>query len=70
VAGYDPETGVLVPLFNPRVDPWKEHFTWDGPVLLGLTPSGRATIDVLRINDRIRVEHRRRLIVAGRWKLP
>src|SRR5579862_9695311 len=47
VAGYDPETGELI---NPRLDAWAEHFYWEGPVLLGKTPKGRATIDVLRIN--------------------
>jgi HNH endonuclease len=61
VAGFDPELGGLVPLFNPRRDIWTDHFEWDGPVLLGLTPVGRATIDVLRINDPDRVGHRRLL---------
>ncbi len=31
---------------------WTDHFTWQGPVLLGKTPVGTATIDVLKINDR------------------
>src|SRR5438552_18529642 len=43
VAGYDPESGALVPLFNPRVDDWHEHFRWQGPMLVGLTAVGRAT---------------------------
>ena len=25
-AGLDPETGTVVPLFNPRTDIWSEHF--------------------------------------------
>ena len=62
VAGYDPETGELVPLFNPRRDTWTDHFAWDGPVLRGKTARGRATIDVLQINHPDRVEHRRLLI--------
>jgi hypothetical protein len=64
-AGYDPESGQLVALFNPRQDSWSEHFTWEGPRLIGTTPSARATIDVLAINDLERVEHRRLLIEAG-----
>ena len=64
-AGYDPETGDLVPLFNPRCDTWEDHFAWDGPVLRGKTPVARATIDVLQINDPDRVEHRRLLIWLG-----
>src|SRR5262245_11178787 len=64
VAGYDPLTGHLTPLFNPRVDGWSEHFRWDGAVLVGLTPAARATIDVLRINDFECVEQRAALIGA------
>src|SRR5688500_456134 len=63
-AGFDPETGDLVPLFNPRNDTWSEHFAWKGAVLQGLTAIGRATIDVLRINDRQRVSHRRLLVAT------
>jgi hypothetical protein len=65
VAGYDPETGDLVPLFNPRSDVWHDHFWWNGPVLSGNTPVGRATIDVLNINDPTRVDQRDLLIRAG-----
>ncbi len=64
-AGYDPQTGELVPLFNPRVQAWSQHFRWVGPVLRGKTPVARATIDVLRINSPERVEHRRLLMAAG-----
>jgi hypothetical protein len=45
-AGFDPNSGDLLPLFNPRSDDWSEHFHWNGPVLVGLKPVGRATIDV------------------------
>ena len=58
VAGHDPVTDVLVPLFNPRADAWMEHFAWRGGRLVGRTQIGRATIDVLRINDPNRVAHR------------
>ncbi len=64
-AGYDPVTGDLVPLFNPRTDSWDDHFFYVGPVLEGKTPIARATIEVLRINDPARIEHRRQLIAAG-----
>ena len=65
VAGYDPESNSLQPLFNPRKDVWSEHFAWKGSKLVGLTPVGRTTIDVLRINQPERVEHRRLLIAGG-----
>ena len=62
---YDPDTDELVRLFNPRADSWEEHFSWDGPVLLGKTTIGRATVALLRINDPARVEQRRLLMEAG-----
>lgn len=65
VAGFDPLTDELVPLFNPRIDKWSDHFDWNGPVLSGLTPIGRVTIAVLRINDLDRVNHRQLLVAAG-----
>lgn len=51
VAGYDPETGLLCPLFNPRTDAWTDHFEWDGAMLIGRTATGRTTVDLLKIND-------------------
>jgi hypothetical protein len=64
-AGFDPESGELVALFNPRSDTWAQHFAWDGPVLRGKTAEGRATIDVLQINHPDRVETRGLLIELG-----
>jgi hypothetical protein len=62
IAGIDPVTNQHSVLFNPREHNWDEHFAWDGPVLVGRTAIGRATVDVLRINLPDRVEHRRSLI--------
>lgn len=67
--GYDPATDELVPLFNPRADRWDDHFAWDGPQLVGKTTTARATIDVLRINQVDRVEHRRVLLATGQLTL-
>ena len=65
VAGYDPESDSLQPLFNPRRDDWSDHFEWTGAELVGLTPIGRTTIQVLRINETDRVELREVLIALG-----
>jgi 5-methylcytosine-specific restriction endonuclease McrA len=48
--GIDPITLQEVPLFHPRRDVWEEHFAWsrDLTELIGLTPTGRATIVELR----------------------
>jgi hypothetical protein len=65
VAGVDPATKKVVPLFNPRRHKWHRHFRWDGPVLLGRTPAGRATVVVLEINLPDRVAFRQGLIDEG-----
>jgi hypothetical protein len=62
LSGIDPFTKKLTRLFHPRRHNWHYHFAWRGPVLVGRTAIGRATIVVLRINDQIAVEHRRSLI--------
>jgi hypothetical protein len=67
VASYDDETGELLPLFNPRSDDWSNHFYWQGPLLIGKTATGRATISLLRINAVARIEHRRLLMEAGTY---
>ena len=47
IALIDPESGELVPLFNPRTEKWNEHFRLDGFVIVPLTPIGRATVSLL-----------------------
>src|SRR3954462_13777194 len=42
IAGVDAPVRI-VPLFHPRLDHWEEHFRWDGPQIIGLTPKGCAT---------------------------
>lgn len=65
IAGIDSVTGQITRLFHPRLDQWSEHFNWHGPILAGLTPVGRATIDVLAINVQHRVLLRQALIDEG-----
>jgi hypothetical protein len=67
LSGRDPVTARVVMLFHPRRQKWLRHFAWNGAVLTGLTPGGRATIDVLNINAPHRIELRERLLVAGRF---
>ena len=38
IAGYDPVTGEMTSLFNPRTHIWTEQFRWNGPTLVGTTP--------------------------------
>jgi hypothetical protein len=65
IAGIDPTTGAILPLFNPRQDQWAEHFEYRGAHILGRTPTGRATVIVLCMNDRQRLAHRQRLLRGG-----
>lgn len=70
-AVVDPETGERVPLYNPRHQLWSEHFFWsdDGAQMIGLTPSGRATIGALQLNRAMLVAARRRWVLVG-WHPP
>lgn len=65
VGSFDPLTGVLVPLFNPRIHVWSSHFTWEGAAIRPLTPEGRVTVRILRFNDTDRVAERERLKAVG-----
>jgi len=65
IAGRDPRTRKLTPLFNPRRNKWQRHFRWQGAYLVGRTPIGRVTVTVLNINDPFRVELREGLIEEG-----
>jgi hypothetical protein len=49
---YDPITNALCPIYNPRLDKWSHHFQWneDKLRLIGKTATGRATIELLRLN--------------------
>ena len=60
VAAIDPQTGEATKLFNPRRQKWTEHFHINpaDASLAGLTPEGRATVLVLRMNDAARIEQR------------
>jgi len=67
----DPLTQIEVPLFNPRTQVWSEHFAWsdDGTQILGLTPTGRATIVALQLNTPFRIHARQRWASVG-WHPP
>jgi hypothetical protein len=55
----DPETRVIVPLFHPRHQSWMEHFSpGDDGILRGLSPEGRATVQLLEMNEATRVSMR------------
>ena len=69
--GFDENTQSFVSLFNPRRQIWTEHFSWsvDGAFIIGVTSTGRATVNALKLNNEIAVEVRRNWILAG-WHPP
>lgn len=64
----DQQSGVLVPLFNPRTQPWAEHFIWstDGLLILPRTAVGRATVALLELNRERILKIRRADVEVGR----
>ncbi len=66
VAGVDPVSGEITPLFHPRQDEWNVHFEWHGAWLFGKTARARTTIHVLRINDIEVVQVRESMMEEGR----
>ena len=71
IEAADRVTQQLVALFNPRQQPWSEHFAWshDGVEILGLTSCGRATVEALKMNNP-RIVRSRRLWVSVGWHPP
>src|SRR2546425_6085093 len=52
LSAHDSLSGRSVTLFHPKQDVWSHHFAWnaDGAQIIGLTPTGRATVEALRCN--------------------
>ncbi|QFS43405.1 HNH endonuclease [Nostoc sphaeroides] len=66
----DPETGKKVLIFNPRQQVWKEHFQWNTVEVVGLTATGRATINALSMNRAIMLAIRAEEELLGRHPPP
>lgn len=67
ISSIDPDTGVIVPLFNPRIQNWSNHFKLESLYLVGLTATGRTTVEFLQLNAFERLTERAELIRAGRY---
>ena len=67
IASVDPESGEVVRLFHPRLQKWSEHFRLDGFRIIPLTPIGRATVALLRLNSPERLSVRAMLHQIGRY---
>lgn len=65
IGSIDPETGELVAFYHPRKQAWSDHFRLDGALIQPLTPAGRVTVNIFRLNLEARVDERRALIELG-----
>jgi hypothetical protein len=67
IAATDPVSEKTVPLFNPRTQIWSEHFCWDetAAFILGITSTGRATIQTLKMNRLPLVNLRKAMVALG-----
>ena len=68
----DAVSGNTVALFHPRRHRWRDHFAWsdDAMLIIGLSPTGRATVAALQLNRQALVNLRRVLIGAGEHPPP
>ncbi len=60
-----PQTDRVVPLFNPRLHSWDDHFAMQGPRVEGRTEIGRATVPLLNMNESERLDMRAELLARG-----
>jgi hypothetical protein len=68
IASIDPNTGLVVALYHPRRQMWREHFaiSTDGPIQ-GQTAEGRSTVQLLEMNEEDRVRLRVLLLRRGQY---
>lgn len=67
LASLDPMSGEVALLYHPRRDRWAEHFQLVGLRIEGLSPSGRATVRLLRLNRVECLDERALLVGAELW---
>jgi hypothetical protein len=65
VSGLDPRTTREVPLYDPRRHVWGTHFRWSPTFryIIGSTPTGRATVIMLKLNAQSLVRAREMWVV-------
>lgn len=63
IVSIDYITNKEVDLFNPRIEKWENNFSWSADVLtiLGITATGRVTVEELKLN-RVELQNLRKLL--------
>ena len=67
LSSIDHSTRVIVTLFPPRRLSWDDHFKLQGIDIVGQTPAGRATVELLKMNASRRRELRAQLLTVGEF---
>lgn len=67
IGSIDPQSNRLTPLYNPRLQKWSEHFQHQAARIDPLTPEGRVTVRLLRLNDAEQLDERRGLMGLRRY---
>jgi hypothetical protein len=72
VEARDPATGELAALYHPRRHRWSDHFTWNEEytMVVGRTPTDRATVEKLQLNRDSLLNLRRVLRKGGQHPPP
>jgi HNH endonuclease len=67
VEAIDPLTGGTVAIFRPHFQVWPEYFAWsqNNLYMVGLTACGRATIEMLHLNDNRLIQARQIWLLVG-----
>lgn len=67
IEGIDPLSKENAPLFHPRRQKWTDHFGWssDFSLIIGFTPTGRSTVEALKLNREGLINLRKILYAAG-----
>jgi hypothetical protein len=67
IASIDPDTSAVTALYHPRRHSWLEHFATVDARITGLSPEGRATVQLMDMNNPDRVLLREALLRRG-WR--
>lgn len=65
IATLSPDTGNVIELFHPRRHIWSDHFSLIGSEIVGISEVGRATVQLLDMNEEERVVIREQLLEEG-----